>query len=86
MRTVSFTDARNGLKSLLDGVAGDADVAIITRRDAENAVVMSLDYYNSLMETVYLLRSPANAAHLSDSIEQFRAGEVVERDTVGEQP
>ena len=86
MRTVSFTDARNGLKSLLDGVTGDADVAIITRRDAEDAVVMSLDYYNSLIETVYLLKSPANAAHLSDSIEQFRASKVVERDTVAEQP
>ena len=86
MRTVSFTDARNGLKSLLDGVAGDADVTIITRRDAEDAVVMSLDYYNSLIDTVYLLKSPANAAHLSDSIEQFRAGKVVERETFGEQP
>ena len=47
---------------------------------------MSLDYYNSLIETVYLLKSPANAAHLSDSIEQFRAGKVVERETFGEQP
>ena len=44
---------------------------------------MSLDY---LMETVYLLKSPANATHLSDSIAQFRAGEVVEQDTVGGQP
>ena len=85
MRTVSFTDARNGLVTL-DGVTGDADVAIITRRDAEDAVVMSLDYYNSLLETVHLLKSPANAAHLSESIEQFRAGKVVERDTVAEQP
>ena len=86
MRTVSFADARNGLKSLLDGVTGDSDVAIITRRDAEDAVVMSLDYYNSLLETVHLLKSPANAAHLSESIERFRAGKVVERDTVAEQP
>ena len=81
MRTVSFTDARNGLKSLLDGVAEDADFAIIKRRDAEDAVVMSLDYYNSLIETVYLLKSPANAAHLSDSVRQFRTGKVVHRDT-----
>ena len=84
MRTVSFTDARNGLKSVLDGVVSDADIAVITRRDAEDAVVMSLDHYNSLMETVHLLKSPANAAHLAESIEQFRAGKVVERDTVGE--
>ena len=73
------------LKSVLDGVAGDADIAIITRRDAEDAVMMSLDYYNSLMETVYLLKSPANAAHLAESIEQYRAGKAFERDTVTEQ-
>ena len=84
MRTVSFTDARNGLKSVLDGVVGDAEIAIITRRDAEDAVVMSLDYYNSLMETVHLLKSPANAAHLAESIEQYRAGKVFERATVAE--
>ena len=84
MKIVSFTEARNGLKSILDGVVGDANVAIIRRRDAEDAVVMSLDYYNSLIETVYLLKSPANVAHLTESIEQFRAGRVVERGTVGE--
>lgn len=85
MRTVTFTDARNGLKSVLDGVADDADIAIITRRDAEDAVVMSLDYYNSLMETVYLLKSPANAAHLAESVAQYRAGKAFERDTVTDQ-
>lgn len=85
MRTATFTDARNGLKSVLDGVADDADIAIITRRDAEDAVVMSLDYYHSLMETGYLLKSPANAAHLAESIEQYRAGKAFERGTVAEQ-
>jgi len=60
-------------------VIDDADCTIITRRDTEDAVVMSLDYYNSLMETVYLLKSPANAAHLSESIAQFQQGKVQER-------
>ena len=82
MHTVSFTDARNRLKSVLDKTVEDADIAIITRRNAEDAVVMSLDYYNSLMETVYLLTSPANAAHLATSIREFRRGEVVERSLV----
>lgn len=68
MRIVSFTEARNGLKSVLDGVVNDADCTVITRRDSEDAVVMSMDYYNSLMETIYLSRSPANAAHLNKSI------------------
>ena len=80
MRIVSFTEARNGLKSVLDQVVNDADHTVITRRDSEDAVVMSLDSYNSLMETVHLLKSPANAEHLSKSIEQYRNGEVLERD------
>ena len=63
MNIVNFSEARNHLKSVLDQVVADADCTIISRRDA--AVVMSLDYYNSLIETVHLLKSPANAAHLA---------------------
>lgn len=80
MKIVSFTEARNGLKAVLDGVVNDADTTVITRRDSEDAVVMSLDYYNSLMETVHLLRSPANAEHLSRSISQYRAGQTTARE------
>lgn len=80
MRIVSFTEARNGLKSVLDQVVNDADCTVITRRDSEDAVVMSLEHYNSLMETVHLLKSPANAAHLSRSIEQFQSGQITERE------
>ncbi|MBM95274.1 MAG: type II toxin-antitoxin system prevent-host-death family antitoxin [Oceanospirillaceae bacterium] len=84
MRIVSFTEARNGLKSVLDDVVNDADCTVITRRDSEDAVVMSLEYYNSLMETVHLLKSPANAARLNTSIEQFKSGKVTERDVIDE--
>ena len=84
MRIVSFTEARNSLKAVLDSVVNDADTAVITRRDSEDAVVMSLDYYNSLMETVHLLRSPANAEHLNRSIEQFKAGKVARIDLIDE--
>ena len=80
MHIVSFTEARNGLKSVLDQVVNDVDYTIITRRDSEDAVVMSLDHYNSLMETVYLLKSPANAAHLARTIEQYKSNQVTERD------
>ena len=84
MKIVSFTEARNGLKTLLDGVVNDVDTAVITRRDAEDAVVMSLEHYNSLMETVHLLRSPANAEHLNRSIAQYKAGKATPRELVDE--
>ena len=77
MRVVNFSDARNRLKSVLDQVVDDADYTIISRRDADDAVVMSLDQFNGLMETVHLLKSPANAAHLAKSIEQYRSGKIV---------
>ena len=76
MRVISFSEARNKLKSVLDQVVSDADYTVITRRDAEDAVVMSLDQFNGLMESVHLLKSPANAAHLSKSIEQYRAAKT----------
>jgi antitoxin YefM len=79
MNIVSFSEARNNLKAVLDRVVEDRDYTIITRRDAEDAVVMSLEFFNSLLETVHLLKSPANAAHLEGSIAQFKQGKVVER-------
>jgi len=82
MRVINFSEARNNLKKVIDQVVRDADYTVIVRRDAPDAVVMSLDTFNSLMETVHLLKSPANAAHLARSIEQYRANKVVERDMV----
>lgn len=78
MKVVTYSHARNALKSVLDDVPQpqDADVTIISRRDAEgDAVIMSLDYYNSIMETLYLLSTPANAQALARAIEQDRAGQ-----------
>lgn len=79
MQVVSFSEARESFKTVLDRVVADADVTLITRRHAQDAVVMSLDTYNSLMETVHLLRSPANAAHLQRSLEQAERGELLEQ-------
>ena len=78
MRVINFSDARNSLKNVIDRVVEDADCTIIARRDAPDAVVMSLDTFNSLMETVHLLKTPANAAHLAKSIAEFRKGKVKE--------
>jgi antitoxin YefM len=84
MKIITFTEARNKLKAVLDRVIDDADYTVITRRDADDAVVMSLEYFNSLLETVYLLKSPANAAHLERSIAQYKQGQVKEKDLLDE--
>ncbi len=80
MRVVNFSEARSSLKSVIDQVIADADYTVISRRDAPDAVLMSLDTFNSLLETVHLLKSPANAAHLARSIEQYRAGQLRQQD------
>jgi antitoxin YefM len=85
VKVVTYTQARNALKSILDGVVQDADVTIISRRDAEgDAVVMSLAQYQSMAETLHLLSSPANAAHLAESIAQYRTGQARRRALVPE--
>jgi antitoxin YefM len=77
MKVVTYSYARNALKSILDDVVQDADVTIISRRDAEgDAVVMSLDSYNSIMETLYLTSNPANAAALARAVAQDKAGQA----------
>ncbi len=82
MRVINFSEARSNLKRLIDRVVEDADYAVIARRDAPDAVVMSLDTFNSMMETVHLLKTPANAAHLARSIDQFRKGKLKKRNLV----
>ena len=82
VKVINFSDARNRLKTVLDEVVDDRDYTIISRRDAEDAVVMSLEQFNSLMETVHLLKSPANVAHLEKSIKQYQSGKTVQRKLV----
>ncbi|HIP36062.1 MAG TPA: type II toxin-antitoxin system prevent-host-death family antitoxin [Crocinitomix sp.] len=73
MTVVNYTEARNNLKSILDAVVDDADYTVISRRDADDAVVMSLAYFNAMQETLHLLRSPKNVQHLEKSIAQYQA-------------
>lgn len=82
MRIINFSDARSSLRAVIDQVVEDADVTVISRRDAPDAVVMSFDHYSSLMETVHLLSSPANAAHLAKSIAQARSGQAKHRELI----
>ena len=82
MKTVNFSDARNNLRAVLDRVVDDADVTIITRRDAEDVVVMPLSTWNSWKETEYLLASPANARRLLTAIADLDAGRGVRKQLI----
>lgn len=76
MRVISYSDARSQLKQVIDQVVADSDITVIARRNADNAVLMSLDTYNSMVETMHLLRSPSNARHLAKSIAQYQKEQI----------
>ena len=72
----SPTDARNNLFKLLDLVTKNNQVYIINRRDDENVALIAESDLRSLVETVYLLRNPANASRLLDAIEESKTGKI----------
>ena len=80
MQVVSLTEARNNLKSVFDSVYLDNDEVIIHRKGHENVVIISMDEYNSMKETNYLLSSPANKENLLSSLKQLREGKGIERE------
>jgi antitoxin YefM len=84
MRTISFTEARDNLNKVLDQVVNDVEPIVINRSGEADVVVMSLHEYSSLMETVLLLRSPANAEHLNRSIAQYKEGNVSPRELIND--
>ena len=79
MRILTYTEARNNLKSVLDSTIDNAEITVIHRRDGEDAILMGRAYYDSLQETLYLLSNPANARALFKAIEQDKAGLLQER-------
>ncbi len=82
MEIVNYTQARQNLKDVLDRVTNDADCTVVVRRDGDDAVIMSKSHYDSIMETLYLMRSPANAKRLMESVEAVKAGEIEEHNLI----
>lgn len=80
MHAITYTAARENLASTMDRVCLDRDPVIITRKRDQAVVMISLEDYESLEETAYLLRSPANAKRLIASIEAAEQGQTIERD------
>ena len=78
MDAISYTAARQNLAETMDKVIQNHDAVIITRQKAGSVVMMSLEDFNSMQETMYLLGNPANAAHISKSLADIKAGRVKE--------
>jgi len=74
MKTLSYTESRARYAEVLDSVVNDREEVVITRAGHEAAVIVSLADYESLKETAYLLRSPANARRLLASIDELESG------------
>ena len=80
MEAISYSNARKNLAKTMERVCNDRSPVIITRQNERSVVLMSLEDYEAIEETAYLLRSPENARRLLDSIAQFEAGKSLERD------
>jgi antitoxin YefM len=76
MEIVNYSEAKKNFKQVLDRVSDDCDPTLIKRIDHEDVVLLSKSHYDSIMETLYLMRSPANARHLMKAIARDQAGET----------
>lgn len=75
MEVLNYTEFRKELKSSLDKVTNDGDMIVVSRGKNKNVVVISLNEYNSLKETMYLLSSEKNRKRLQESIDEMKKGE-----------
>ncbi len=79
MKSITYTAARENLAATINRVCEDNAPVIITRNRDQSVVMLSLAEYESLQETANLLRSPANAKRLLDSIDAIKRGKVVRK-------
>lgn len=84
MKAISSTDFRANLSSVMDRVNDDHEPVIVTRAGGKPVVVVSLEDWNAMDETTYLLSSPENARRLRESIRQLNEGGAIERALIEE--
>ncbi len=77
MRTANYSELRNNLKHYLDGVINDSEPLLVHRADNESVVVISLDEYNSIKETEYIMKSPATMEAIRKGEEDIKNGNCV---------
>ena len=79
MKHTTSTDLRKSLSAMMDRVNEDHEPVLVTRAKGKPVVMISLEDYEAMDETAYLLASPANARALRDAISRVERGEVVSR-------
>lgn len=84
MIAANYTEFRTGLKNYLDNVEFNKETLIIKRGSGKGTVLLSLDEYNSIMETLHLLSSKKNAKRLFESIDQIKTGKKVQHNLIEE--
>jgi antitoxin YefM len=84
MIAANYTEFRVDLKKFLDKVEDDNETLIIKRGTGKGTVVISLNEYNSIMETLHLLSSKANSDRLYEAIQQIKEGKVIQKDLIEE--
>ena len=82
MRAISYTAIRKTLASTMEKVCDDHDPVIVTRKNNKSVILISLEDYESLTETAYLLQNPKNAKRLLSSIEELEAGKGKRRELI----
>jgi len=82
MEAITYTSARQNLAKTMEKVCRDHAPVIITRNSENSVVIMSLEDYEALEETAYLLRSPKNTSRLMESITQLENGKGTEKELV----
>ena len=80
MKAMTYTHARQNLAKTMEKVCQDHSPIIVTRKTTDSVVIMSLEYYEALEETAFLLRSPKNTRRLIESIAQLEEGQGTERE------
>ena len=82
MTAMTLNEAKENLERLINQVIDDSEPAILCTDSGRQVVVLPLDEFNSWKETIYLLSNPANAAHLRESIQEARTGQVQEKELI----
>jgi antitoxin YefM len=74
MRVVNYSDFRNNLAQSLNAVNDDREIVVVSRTKGKNVVVMDLDEYNAIQETLHLTSNAANRQRLTVSLQEMHAG------------